>query len=76
MHKGTDHGQLDNIAYDVDQSFFNLSCLSFHKGYFHDPIMDSLEYYFQFGPMSRGLHLMKYCMVMDLVVSTVVECFI
>lgn len=57
LHDIMDCGKHVNFTYDMDLSLFNIPCISFPKGYFHDPIADSLEATYQFEAMYHGLYL-------------------
>lgn len=44
MQNNVDCGQpYENTTYDLDSSLYNLSCMSFPKGCFHDPVASTLR---------------------------------
>lgn len=51
MHDNMDYGQPNGITYEIYFYFYSLSRVSFFKASLHDPIVDSLEYSYQYGPM-------------------------
>lgn len=63
-HNNMDCGQTISVSYDMDMSFLSLNFEIFPKVYFHDPIVDSLEEYFQSRPMSHGLYLNVFLRVL------------